>query len=189
MSEKPLALVTWLLGESCLISSNHGHVRCAGDRPQGLHNDAPLVPDLVPEHAMTCNMMWVIDEFTRESGATPVVLGSHKRRGHPSPNAHKTAIPLEAPKGSVIVFSGNLVHSAGARTLPGERVGMTVYLKRLYVQSQENLDSVIGDEVIAHNPPRFAHLIGRDNPYPAKDFGFFNAQGMKYMGPTSDSRG
>ena len=140
-----------------------------------MHNDAPLVPDPVPEHAMTFNMMWVIDEFTRGSGATLILPGSHKHRGHPSPNAHKTAIPLEAPKGSVIVFSGNLVHSAGARTLPGEHVGKTVYFKRLYVQSQETLDSVIGDEVIAHNPPRFAHLIGRDSPYSAKDFGFFNA--------------
>ena len=138
---------------------------------------------------MTCNMMWVIDEFTRESGASLFVPGSQKRRGHPSPNAHKPAIPLEAPKGSVIVFSGNLIHGAGARNLPGERVGMTVYFKRMYVQSQEDLNSVISDEVIARNPPHFAHLEGRDSLYPAKDFGFFNAQGMKYMGPTSDSRG
>lgn len=189
MAEKPLALVTWLLGESCQISSNHGHVRCAGDPPQGLHNDAPMVPDPVPDHAMTCNMMWVIDDFTRESGATLVVPGSHKRRSHPNPQAHRTTVPLEAPRGSVIVFSGNLIHGAGARTLPGERVGMTVYFKRMYVQPQEDLNSVISDEVVARNPPRFAHLIGRDNPYPAKDFGFFNAAGMRYMGPTSDSRG
>ena len=189
MAEKPLALVSWLLGESCQISSNHGHVRVEGDPAQGLHNDAPMVPEPVPDHAVTCNMMWVIDEFTRESGATLVVPGSHKRRGHPNPGAHKTAVPLEAPKGSVIVFSGNLIHGAGARTIPGERVGMTVYFKRMFVQPQEDLNSVIGDEVVARNPPRFAHLIGRDNPYPAKDFGFFNAKGMKYMSHTVDSRG
>ena len=62
-------------------------------------------------------------------------------------------------------------------------------MSRSSVQSQEDLNSVISDKVIARNPPRFAHLVGRDSPYPAKDFGFFNAQGMKYMGPTSDSRG
>ena len=27
MAEKPLALITYLMGESCQISSNHGHVR------------------------------------------------------------------------------------------------------------------------------------------------------------------
>lgn len=189
MAEKPLALVTWLLGESCQISSNHGHVRGAGDPPQAMHSDAPMVPDPLPDHAMTCNMMWVTDEFKKESGATLVVPGSHKRRSHPNPGAHKTTIALEAPKGSVIVFNGNLSHAAGARTIPGERVGMTVYFKRMYVQPQEDLNSVISDEVVARNPPRFAHLIGRDNPYPAKNFGFFNVAGLKYMGPTSDSRG
>ena len=66
---------------------------------------------------------------------------------------------------------------------------MTVYFKRMYVQPQEDLNAVISDEVVARNPPRFAHLIGRDNPYPAKDFGFFNAKGMKYMARTVDSRG
>lgn len=189
MAEKPLALVTWLLGESCQISSNHGHVRCAGDPPQGLHNDAAMVPDPVPEHAMTCNMMWVTDDFTRESGATLVVPGSHKRRGHPNPGAHKTSVPLIARKGSIIVFNGNLIHGAGARTIPGERVGMTVYFKRMYVQPQEDLNGVISDEIVARNPPRFAHLIGRDNPYPARNFGYFNAEGMKYMVPTTDPRG
>ena len=77
-------------------------------------------------------------------------------------------MPAEAPKGSVVVFSGNLIHGAGAWTIPGERVGMTVYFKRMYVQPQEDLNSVISDEVVARNPPRFAHLIGRDNPYRPK---------------------
>lgn len=40
MAEKPLALITYLMGESCQISSNHGHVRCEGDPPQGMHTDA-----------------------------------------------------------------------------------------------------------------------------------------------------
>ena len=66
---------------------------------------------------------------------------------------------------------------------------MTVYFKRLYLQPQENLNAAISDEVMARNTPRFAHLIGRDNPYPAKDFGFSNAKGMKYMARTADSRG
>ena len=148
-----------------------------------------MVPDPVPEHAMTCNMMCVIDEFTCKFGATLVLPGSHKRRGHPNPGAHRITIPLEAPKGSVIVFSGNLMHGVGAPTTPGKRVGMTAYFKRMYVQPQEDLNSVISDKVVARNPPRFAHLIVRDNPYPAKDFGSSNAKSMKYMARTLDSRG
>ena len=143
----------------------------------------------MPDHAMTCKMMWVIDEFTREPGAAVVVPGAHKRRQHLDPVGHRTTVPPEAPKGSVIVFSGNLIHGAGSLTIPGKPVGMTVYVKLMYVQPQEDLNAVVSDEVMARNSPQSAHLIGRDYPYPAKDFGFFNAKGMKYMARTADSRG
>lgn len=189
MAEKPLALITWLMGESCQISSNHGHVRGEGDPPQGMHTDTPMMPDPIPEAPAASNMMWVTDDFSLESGATLVIPGSHKRRTSPAPGAMKNAIPVEAKKGSVIVFNGNLWHSAGARTLPGERVGMTVYFNRMYVRPQEDLNAVISNEVVARNPPRFAHLIGRNNPYPAKDFGFFNPKGAPYFSKTTDPRG
>ncbi|MEC8621347.1 MAG: phytanoyl-CoA dioxygenase family protein [Pseudomonadota bacterium] len=93
MAEKPLALVSWLLGKSCQISSNHRHVRVERDPPQGLHNGAPMVPDPVPDHAMTCKMMWVIDEFTCESGAVLVVPSSHERLRHLNPDAHRATVP------------------------------------------------------------------------------------------------
>ena len=189
MTEKPLALITYLMGESCQISSVHGHIRVQGDPPQGMHTDSPLMPDPLPDAPVASNMMWVVDEFNLESGGTPVVPGSHKKRTNPPANAMDMAVPIEAPVGSVIVFNGNLWHSAGARTLPGERVGMTCYFRRMYAIPQEDLNGVISDEVIARNPPRFAHLVGRDSPYPGKDYRFFNMKGARYFGPTTDSRG
>jgi len=189
MAEKPLALITYLMGESCQISSNHGHVRSEGDPPQGMHTDAPMVPEPIPAAPVASNMMWITDDFSLESGATLVIPGSHKRQHNPFPGAIKQAIPMVAKKGSVAVFHGNLWHSAGARTIPGDRVGMTVYFNRMYVRPQEDLNSVISDEVVARNPSRFAHLIGRNSPYPAKDFGFFNPKGASYFGRTTDQRG
>ena len=99
------------------------------------------------------------------------------------------AVPVEAKKGSVIVFNGNIWHGAGARTIPGERVGMTLYFNRMYVRPQEDLNAVISDEVVARNPARFAHLIGRNNPYPAKEFGWFNPRGAPFQVITKDQRG
>ena len=68
MAERPLALVTYLMGESCQISSNHGHVRGQGDPVQGLHTDAPMMPEPIPEFPVASNMMWMMDDFTKESG-------------------------------------------------------------------------------------------------------------------------
>ena len=191
MAEKPLALVTYLMGESCQISSNHGHVRVQGDPPQPMHVDAPFVPDPVPPYVHACNMMWCTDDFSLESGATLVVPGSHKRGVHPIPGSatRNMAVPMEAPKGSVVVFGGNLWHGAGARTLPGERVGMTVYFSRMYARPQEDLNAVLPDEVIARNPPRFAQLVGRYNPYPSSGLGAPFVRGAGYPGQTNDPRG
>ncbi|MFT5101921.1 MAG: hypothetical protein ACI9HY_004057 [Planctomycetaceae bacterium] len=189
MAEKPLALITYLMGESCQISSNHAHVRAPGDPPQGMHTDSPLMPDPLPDSPVASNMMWVMDDFNLESGGTLVVPGSHKKRTNAPANAMDMALPVEARAGSVIVFNGNLWHGAGARTIPGLRVGMTVYFRRMYAVPQEDLNGVISEEAIARNPPRFAHLVGRDSPYPAKDLDFLSGDGAKYFSRAMDPRG
>ncbi len=168
MAEKPLTLVTYLMGESCQISSCHGHARVQGDPPQRMHVDTP-VPEPTPSFADACNMMWCTEDFSLESGGTLVVPGSHKRGSHPLPGStsRNMAVPVDAPKGSVFVYSGNLWHGAGARTIPGVRIGMTVYFSRMYARTQEPLNDLISDEIVERNPPRFAELIGRYNPFPS----------------------
>lgn len=188
LSEKPLTLVTYLLGESCQISSCHGHVRAQGDPPQAMHSDLAFVPDPHPGFAHVCNMMWCTEDFTREAGGTLVVPGSHRRGVHPLPGdtTRSMAIPIDAPRGSVIVFTGSLWHGAGARTLPGVRVGMTVYFARMYARTQERLDALIPDEVVARNPPRFAELVGRHNPYPMDYYDTDLRKLGRYAGKTND---
>ena len=66
------------------------------------------MPDPLPDAPVASNAMWVIDDFSLESGATLVVPGSHKKRSNPPANAMEMAIPIEAPIGAVIVFNGNL---------------------------------------------------------------------------------
>ena len=44
---------------------------------------------------------------------------------------------------------------------------MTVYFSRMYARTQEPLNDLISDEIVARNPPRFAELIGRYNPFPS----------------------
>ncbi len=191
MAEKPLTLVTYLMGESCQISSCHGHARVEGDPPQGMHDDLPFVPDPIPGFVHTCNMMWCTEDFSRESGGTLVVPGSHKRGTHPLPgsSSRNQAVPVEAAKGSVIVFTGSLWHGAGARSIPGVRVGMTVYFSRMYARTQEPLNDLLSDEIVERNPPRFGELIGRYNPYPRDQYGFDMAKLRRYAGKTNDQRG
>lgn len=43
---------------------------------------------------------------------------------------------------------------------------MTVHFSRMYARTQEPLNELIGDEIVDRNPPGFAELIARNNPYP-----------------------
>ena len=64
-------------------------------------------------------------------------------------------------------MNGNLWHCAGAKTTPGERVGLLNYFCRMYMRTQEALADIVPQEVIDRNPPRLAELIGA--PYPNRD--------------------
>lgn len=135
--------------------------------------------------------MWCTDDFSFEAGGTLVVPGSHKNFSHPlsGSTARNMSIAVEAPKGSVVVFTGHLWHGAGARTLPGVRVGMTVYFSRMYARPQEPLNDLISEEIVARNPPRFAELIGRNNPYPSSDYAFDGMKVGAHINKTKDPRG
>ena len=76
-------------------------------------------------------------------------------------------LPVEAPRGSIIIMHGNLWHCAGPKTTPGERVGILNYFSRMYMRTQEPMADMITREILDRNPPRFAELIGA--PYPNPD--------------------
>ncbi|MEO5842184.1 MAG: phytanoyl-CoA dioxygenase family protein [Acidimicrobiales bacterium] len=59
------------------------------------------------------NALWAVTDFTESNGATHVVPGSHRWDDHrrPEPGEEVAAI---APKGSVLLYTGNLFHGGGA---------------------------------------------------------------------------
>lgn len=165
LSPKPLTLVTYLLGRSCVVSSFTANVVRQGSDYQGIHTDTNFVPNPLPSYGHTANVCWCLDDFTAEGGATRVVPSSHKMGSQPPFfEAHDWLLPVEAPRGSIIVMHGNLWHCAGPKSTPGERVGILNYFSRMYMRTQEPMVDMISREIIDRNPPRFGELIGA--PYP-----------------------
>jgi hypothetical protein len=165
LSPKPLTLITYLLGRSCVVSSYTANVVKQGADYQGIHTDTNFVPNPLPPYGHTANVCWCLDDFTAEGGATRVVPSSHKMASHPPFfEAQDWLLPVEAPRGSIIIMNGNLWHCAGPKSTPGERVGILNYFSRMYMRTQEPMVDMISREIIERNPPRFAELIGA--PYP-----------------------
>ena len=97
---------------------NNISARCPllGHVGQQLHLDSNL-PGV--NYCIIANVIWMLDDFTIDNGATRVVPGSHKWSYYAPDNAtHKNEIQITGTKGSVLIFNANLWHG-GAKNING----------------------------------------------------------------------
>lgn len=181
MHPRPLALITYLLGSSCLVSDFHTQIKGPGSPPTTLHCDSAFVPAPFPPYAQVANASWILTDYTDEAGPLCLVPGSHKLARHPRPGeAPDETVPIIAPAGSVVVFHGATWHSALPRTAPGLRVNLIAYFCRAYVKPHAEYHRLLSKRVIDRNPARFARLIGSHVPWGWRNHREF-AEGMEKL--------
>ena len=160
-----LPLITYLLGESCTISSVTGYVKGPSQMALGVHSDTAYVPDPLPPYAQIANVNYCLTDYTDANGCLTIVPGSHRYCHRPRDGqGADEAMPIEAPAGSAVVFHGNTWHGAKPRRNPGLRLSLSTLYCRMYMRPQEHYESILGREIIARNPQRFSQLIGMDVP-------------------------
>lgn len=170
MLEKPLALVKYMLGESCIFSTMGSHLRGPGGVELGLHADiGGWYPEPYPQRAQLVNSTLMITDYTRDSGALAVVPCSHDKCRAPGADIrvedNELAIPVEAPAGSVVLWHGNLWHGGYVRQVPGYRVNLAMVFVRPALVPQEDYRGLITEEMFERNGEVFARLLGRDLPW------------------------
>ena len=168
MNPVSLALISHLLGESCVLSSMTGFMKGPGENSLELHTDNVAIPSPFPPYSQVANSTLIMSDYSAEMGSLCFAPRSHKLGRHPLPSEvsdSKLAVPVEAEAGSLIVFHGNTWHGAQARRAPGYRFTLIQYFVRMYLLRQENVDYVT-DEMRARNSPRFRRLVGDYLPYP-----------------------
>jgi len=160
-----LAMAEFLLGRGFILSQLVGSVRKKGPGSLGLHADNSWFPAPFPPWEIMCTACFVTDEFTLEGGATLVIPGTHKHRVHPPRDLRKTlegARAIEAPKGSLVLWNGNVWHGNYPRQIDGERVVLHITYTRVGfapVEDYRHLD----EAWLASQPPEMATLLGREN--------------------------
>ena len=175
MAPKPLGLVTYLLGESCLLSSMGCHFRGPAGFPLPLHSDnGNGMPAPYPAFSQVANINYALTPYTREAGALAMVPGSHKLARPPRPdesnlgdNANPNAVSMDIDPGDAVVWHGSTWHGSFVRQIPGVRMNLSVYFNRQYIQTQERHGNTMPDEVRARhaNDTRFLNLLGAKQAY------------------------
>jgi ectoine hydroxylase-related dioxygenase (phytanoyl-CoA dioxygenase family) len=159
--QKPLIreMMTHILGGSFTISSYTANIAGRGGEEMMLHSDQGYVP-LEIDIPLVANIMWMLDDFTGENGATRVVPGSHRARRHPEAIDRSAAVPATGPAGTALVFDGRLWHGTGRNLTERPRHGLLTYFSRPFIRPQENCTLSVADDVLASASPWLKELLG-----------------------------
>lgn len=172
MNRSALALIGYLLGGSCVLSSMNAMLKGRGQEDLELHSDQVGQPEPLPPYAQVANATWVLTDYSPDDGATRFVPGSHKLCRHPT-QAEATdsslAVTISAPAGSIVVWHGNTWHGAAARINPGIRASLIMFFCRWYLMPQALYRQTATAEMLARNPDRFTTLMGKRTPYAGRD--------------------
>ncbi len=103
----------------------HRNLRVGSIARDNFDDDAPDQSPLIAP-AASCNVMWMLDDFTEENGATRIVPGSHMSGWRLDPEKDKDVptIAAVAPAGAAMVFEGRLWHGTGANGSHASRAGL-----------------------------------------------------------------
>ena len=84
------------------IGSTTGIEIHPGERDQELHTDDSIYPVRIPGMEFQIGVMWALTDFTRENGATRLVLGSHRVNDYSGPDPAAAVMPA----GSLAFYMG-----------------------------------------------------------------------------------
>jgi ectoine hydroxylase-related dioxygenase (phytanoyl-CoA dioxygenase family) len=137
-----------------------------GEPAQYLHRDENNWPEVVADgRELTISCMFALSEFTRENGATVVQPGSQVlpagvRRGDADTDGDFATAYAEMPAGAGMIYTGKVVHGAGANNSDRWRYGMHVSFVLGYLRPEEASPLMVDRERAAALPPRARELLG-----------------------------
>jgi ectoine hydroxylase-related dioxygenase (phytanoyl-CoA dioxygenase family) len=122
------------------------------------HQDFPRV---LNGYLASINIMFAIDEFSVNTGATLVVRGTHQMMTPPD-NEYLSgnAAAVTCSAGAMVVFDSTLWHAAGVNTSGKDRLAINHQFTRSYIKQQIDYVRALGDATLLAQPPRTQQLLG-----------------------------
>lgn len=161
LAEHPsaLALMETALGSRPLVSNLSANLTGSGGTAMVPHWDQDWAERPWP-YALAAHVIWMLDEFTVENGATLVAPGSHLLDGSPAAGA---LVPATGPAGTALALDGRTWHGTGANvSQDARRMGILAYYCRPWIRQQENMTLSMAPAVRDGLSPQRRALFGLD---------------------------
>ncbi len=133
-----------------------------GESDQALHRDQNAF-DFYPfpdDYQVQCNTLWAMTDYTAEMGATRVVPGSQVGDKKPTDYADDECVQAEMSRGSVLLYSGKIVHSGAANRSDRVRRAININYCVGWVRQEENQFLSVPTEVARTLDDDLLKLIG-----------------------------
>ena len=130
-----------------------------GEGKQVLHRDDDMYPLRIPGVEYQISAMWALDDFTRENGATRVVVGSQDLRDIASIPKADVEQALMC-KGSVLFYLGATVHGGGENKTDKPRSGLINTYALGWLRQEENQYLTVPKAVADQYPEPVRRLMG-----------------------------
>jgi ectoine hydroxylase-related dioxygenase (phytanoyl-CoA dioxygenase family) len=159
-----LAGIQQVLGEQFKLSSLNYRAARPQMGLQKLHVDWHEA--VQPGDFKVCNSIWLLDDFTKENGATRIVPGTHKRGDLPQevltdPEApHSSEIIIEAPAGSVFIFNSHAWHGGTTNRTSKYRRSVHSYFCKADQPQQVHQSRYRKKETLERLTPAAVRMLG-----------------------------
>ncbi|MCY4540548.1 MAG: phytanoyl-CoA dioxygenase family protein [Chloroflexi bacterium] len=182
------SVVGHVLGNDYLLSSYGANIAKPGGIAMDLHTDQWWMPEPihrrpnpVPAGSLTrelsnrvderpamiappvvVNVMWMLNDFTEEIGATRIVPRSHLYGRRPDKDRDKdiVSIPAEGVAGTAMLFDGRIWHGTGANVSDSQRLGVLTTFVAPQFRTQVNFTMATAPEVVAEADDDLLALLG-----------------------------
>jgi len=162
LAEHPrvMALVEARLLRGFLLSTLQSIRLHPGENAQAWHTDDAFYLSPRPRGPMGVSVIWAIEDFTEDNGATELIPGSHRwGTEHPDQRPHGV-VRATMPAGSVVVFDAGLWHRGGANASRGTRLAISPQYCQPWLRPQESQLLVVPPDAARACSPRVRSMLG-----------------------------
>jgi hypothetical protein len=163
-----LAGIAQVLGHEIKLSSLNYRAAKPGMGLQKLHVDWHEA--VLPEQYKVCNSIWLLDDFSKENGATRLVPRTHRSGVLPQEvlsdplAAHPDEVIIEAPAGSVFIFNSHAWHGGTTNHTLKSRRSIHSYFCLSDQPQQVDQSRYIRDETLRRLSPAAIKILGLKDP-------------------------
>jgi ectoine hydroxylase-related dioxygenase (phytanoyl-CoA dioxygenase family) len=163
LAEHPrvMALVERLLMPNFLLSTLQSIRLHPGEQAQAWHADDFFYLMPRPHRlSLAVSVIWAIEDFTEDNGATEVIPGSHRwEKEHPDDREHDI-IQAVMPAGSAIVFDAALWHRGGANESSATRLAISPQYCQPWLRPQESQLLIVPPDAARTCSDRMRSMLG-----------------------------